>query len=108
MMAVDLPAPGLDGRRLPHDAHPIEILTVLRQSPGHFHDGLVETHDVARGLKSLGAQALSKHRKSTVALGIAHLKERHSMAHQRGMDVTPSTPFDRVHREESFQALLRV
>ena len=29
------------------------------------------------------------------------------MAHQRGMDVTPSTPLDRIHREESFRALFR-
>ena len=27
-------------------------------------------------------------------------------AHQRGMDITPSTPLDRMDREESFRALL--
>src|SRR5262245_49149901 len=100
MMAVDLPAPGLGGRRLPHNAHPIEILTVLGESPRHFHYGLIEAHDVTRSLKSLGAQALSHERKSPVALGIGHFKKRHSMAHQRGMNVTPSSPLDCVHREE--------
>src|SRR5262245_1563715 len=102
VMAVDLPAPGFGGGRLPHNTHPIEILTVLRESTGHFHDRLIETHDVARGLKSLGAQALSEHRESTVALSIAHLEKRHAMAHQRGMDVTPSAPFDCIYREEGF------
>src|SRR5262245_37978438 len=108
MVAIDLPAPGFFGGRLPHNAYPIKIFAVFRESPRHFHDGLIETHDVARGLKSLGAQTLSEHRKCAIALRIGHFKERHPVAHQSRMDITPSTPLDRIDREESFRALFGI
>src|SRR5215475_12390638 len=107
MMAIDLPAPGFGVGRLPHNAYPIEIFTVFCESSRHFHDGLIESHDIARGLKSLGTQALSEHRKGAIALRIGHFKERHAVTHQRRMDIAPSTPLDRIDREESFRALLR-
>jgi len=51
-------------------------------------------------LKAAGAQALAEQRERALPLGRAHLVERHAVAHEKRMDVTPPSPHVALEREE--------
>jgi hypothetical protein len=63
-------------------------------------DQLVEPHHVARGLEALDAQALAHQGQRPLALGRAHLVERHAVTHQERMDVAPAPPHVALEREQ--------
>jgi hypothetical protein len=108
MMTVDLPAPGLFFGGCAHDAEPIQILAELVELASHFHDGLVKPHDVPRGLKSLGAEAFFEQSQRVIKLAVGHGKQRHTVAHDRAVDIAPQAPFGRVDGEERVAALLGI
>ena len=62
VVAVDLPAPGLIGRRRAEEAQPVEPLAVLLVAAGDLADQLVEPHDVARRVEAVRAEARAQER----------------------------------------------
>src|SRR5688500_17790788 len=63
-------------------------------------------HEVESFFEASSAQALAQERKGAVALAVAHLEQRHAVAQQGRMDVTPPTPLVSVYGEERSSALV--
>ena len=97
-----------DGHRVQRDARIGDRFAELVELAGHFHDGLVKPHDVPRGLKSLGAEAFFEQSQRVIKLAVGHGKQRHTVAHDRAVDIAPQAPFGRVDGEERVAALVGI
>src|SRR5579863_984373 len=95
MMALELPAPGLGRGRLAVNLDEIDPLAQKIVVFRHFGQGFVQPHDVARELKSFGAERCAHQSESSIALRCRHLRKANSLA---GIEVLvhPLAPFDVV------------
>jgi hypothetical protein len=108
VVAIDLPAPGLGGRGVAHDAHPVGPLAELDVALGQLPDRLVEPHDVARGLEAGGAEGGAQDVQRLLLLHVRHVLHGNAVAHEEHVHVAPGSVLVAVHRERGGLALLRV
>ncbi len=105
MVSVELPAPGLGGRRLAHDRDPVLPVAVLDEVVAvELTEGFVEVHDVARQLQPLGAQRRAEHGERGLALRRRHLLERDAFT-KVGMLVGPFAPLHVIDGKDRLGAL---
>ena len=100
MVAVDLPTPWLVHGGRAKDAEKIEPFPKKLPVAGDFPQHLVELHDVARRVESAHAQTRPEQLERRVALGCAHLVQRHAVAQRILLPVGPLAPLLRVNGME--------
>lgn len=101
-MPVELPSPGLRGRRFAHDGDPVTSFSIADKVViVELAQRMIQLHDVARELQPFGAQRRAHQLEGRLSLAVVHAEKAGALAHIVIL-IHPLPPFDVVCRKKSF------